>query len=166
MERRFKRDRLTRLTLADLSSAFMILALGVSIALLAFLLELIFTSRRQRSVIPPAKVQEPKDFQPPVRDPVDFRPPSAMEIRDLEPQLEDKGSINQVITLNIISEQPDEDRNTQQQVIIQQKMTSRGHWNSDGVKSPSHFKRIQVKSRQKNGEKIKVEVIIHDNPPG
>jgi hypothetical protein len=89
-----------------------------------------------------------------------------MEIRDLEPQLEDKGSINQVITLNIISEQPDEDRNTQQQVIIQQKMTSRGHWNSDGVRSPSHFKRIQVKSRQKNGEKIKVEVIIHDNPPG
>jgi hypothetical protein len=66
---------------------------------------------------------------------MDFRPPSAMKIRDLGPQLEDKGSINQVITLNIVSEEPDEDRNNQQQVIIQQKLASRGHWNSDGVKS-------------------------------
>jgi predicted alpha/beta superfamily hydrolase len=66
---------------------------------------------------------------------MDFPPLSAIEIKDLEPQLEDKGSINhQVITLNIVSEQPDEDRNTQQQMIIQQKMTSSGHWNSDGAK--------------------------------
>jgi hypothetical protein len=47
-----------------------------------------------------------------------FRPPSAMKIRDLGPQLDDKRSINQVITLNIVSEEPDESRNTQQYVII------------------------------------------------
>jgi len=139
-ERRFKRYRFSRLALTDLSSAFRIC----------------FPWNLHRPVsVPPGT-----DFH--ISSPTGRNPAgkgsgvqwtSGRHLR-WRSGTWDKGSINQVITLNIVSEEPDEDRNTQQQVIIQQKMTSRGHWNSDGVKSLTSRDskwRTDRKKRRKSG---------------